>query len=123
MNRKSVKSRILPGLLVIFAACAGARAQTTSVGASPSDWTLVWSDEFNGPNGSAVDTSKWAPETGGDGWGNHELEYYTNRSQNVYQQGGNLVIKVLPEKYTGADGITRDYTSGRLKTLGRFSQT
>ena len=38
-------------------------------------WTLVWGDEFNGPNGSPVDRSKWVPETGGDGRGNHELEY------------------------------------------------
>jgi len=61
-------------------------------------------------------------ETGGDGWGNRELEYYTNRPQNVYQQDGNLVIKVLRERYTGVNGVTREYTSGRLKTHGKFSQ-
>jgi len=81
-----------------------------------------WSDEFNGPNGSAVDSSKWISESGGGGWGNNELEYYTSRLQNAWQQDGNLVIKVLQEKYTGADGVTRDYTSARLKTLGKFSQ-
>ena len=86
-------------------------------------WTLIWSDEFDGPNGSAVDSSKWVSETGGGGWGNQELEYYTNRPQNSYQQDGNLVIKVVNEKYTGADVVTRDYTSARLKTLGKFSQT
>jgi beta-glucanase (GH16 family) len=85
--------------------------------------TLIWSDEFDGPNGSAIDGSKWVSETGGGGWGNQELEYYTNRPQNSYQQDGNLVIKVMNEKYTGADGVTRDYTSARLKTLGKFSQT
>ena len=75
------------------------------------------------PNGSSVDASKWVSETGGNGWGNDELEYYTNRQQNAYQQDGNLVIKVMAEKFTGADGVTRNYTSARLKTLGKFSQT
>jgi len=92
----------------------------------PSDragWKLVWSDEFNAPDGSPVDTTKWVSESGGNGWGNQELEYYTTRPANSFQQSGNLVIKVLQEKYIGADGVTRDYTSARLKTLGRFSQT
>jgi beta-glucanase (GH16 family) len=87
------------------------------------DWHLVWSDEFNGPNGSAVDASKWVVETGGQGWGNEELEYYTNRPANLFLQDGDLVIRALAEKYKGADGIARDYTSARLKTLGKFTQT
>jgi beta-glucanase (GH16 family) len=82
----------------------------------------VWSDEFNGP-GSAVDPTKWVLETGGNGWGNDELEYYTKRPQNAFVEDGNLVIKVLDEKYTGADGVSRNYTSARLKTQGKFSQT
>lgn len=90
--------------------------------AAPAGWTLAWSDEFNGPDGSAVDSSQWVRETGGGGWGNQELEYYTARPQNAFLQGGNLVIKVLQEKYTGADGVTRNYTSARLKTQGKFSQ-
>jgi len=91
---------------------------------APSDragWTLVWSDEFNGTDSSPVDTSKWVLETGGNGWGNDELEYYTARPENSFQQGGNLVIKAVQEKYTGQDSVTRDYTSARLKTLGKFS--
>lgn len=85
-------------------------------------WVLAWSDEFNGPSGSPADPAKWVLETGGGGWGNHELEYYTSRPQNVSQQDGNLVIKAIPEKYTGTDGVTRDYTSARLKTQGKFAQ-
>jgi beta-glucanase (GH16 family) len=85
-------------------------------------WTLVWSDEFNGPNGSSVDGTKWVAETGGKGWGNHELEYYTDRSKNASMQDGNLVIRALQDNYTGPDGIKRNYTSVRLKTLGTFSQ-
>jgi beta-glucanase (GH16 family) len=87
------------------------------------NYTLSWSDEFNGPDGSSPDATKWTYEKGGNGWGNKELEYYTSRAQNVQVQGGNLVITALRETYTGADGVTRNYTSARLKTQGLFSQT
>jgi beta-glucanase (GH16 family) len=111
----------LVGIIFIVGACV---AQVTSAApaAAVSPWKLVWSDEFNGSNGSAVDASKWVSETGGGGWGNHELESYTARLENASQQDGNLVIKVLREKHTGTDGIARDYTSARLKTQGKFSQ-
>jgi beta-glucanase (GH16 family) len=97
-------------------------AQTRPESSGRAGWELVWSDEFNAPDNSPVDLSKWVSESGGNGWGNQELEYYTTRLDNAFQQGGNLVIKVLQEKYTGADGVARDYTSARLKTLGKFSQ-
>ena len=97
-------------------------AQTSNSQPSPAGWTLTWSDEFNGADGSPVDSSKWVLETGGGGWGNDELESYTARPENSFVQGGNLVIKVLAEKYTGKDGIPRNYTSARLKTQGKFSQ-
>ncbi len=87
------------------------------------EWKLVWSDEFNGPNGSGVDASKWVVETGGNKWGNEELEYYTDRKQNAFLQDGNLVIRAIAERYTGPDGVTENYTSARMKTLGKFSQT
>ena len=41
-------------------------------------WTLTWSDEFDGPDGSGADPNKWTFDTGGGGWGNNELEYYTS---------------------------------------------
>lgn len=107
---------------LVLLPCSFAVAQASGPQPASSPWTLVWADEFNGPNGSPVDDSKWVSEVGGDGWGNNELEYYTARPQNAYQQDGSLVIKVLQEKYTGANGVTRNYTSARLKTLGKFSQ-
>lgn len=110
-------------LLAVMWRVVPAVAQAASPQSTNSAWKLVWSDEFNGANGSPVDSSKWVSETGGGGWGNNELEYYTSRPQNAFQQDGNLVIKVLSEKYTGTDGVARDYTSARLKTLGKFSQT
>jgi beta-glucanase (GH16 family) len=113
------------GMILVGVCGAGksAVAQAAAAQAAAPAWKLVWSDEFNGPNGSPVDASKWVSETGGGGWGNDELESYTARLDNAVQENGNLVIKVLQEKYTGKDGVARDYTSARLKTLGRFSQT
>jgi beta-glucanase (GH16 family) len=111
---------IIPGLILLPSALA--LSQSTNAQHAPAGWKLVWSDEFNGADGSLVDSSKWVSETGGNGWGNQELEYYTTRPQNAAQQGGNLVIKVIEEKYTGSDGVTRNYTSARLKTQGKFSQ-
>lgn len=110
-------------MMLIGAFVMGLSVAAQTAPPPPPSWKLVWSDEFNGPNGARVDSSKWVAETGGGGWGNDELEYYTSRPQNASQENGNLVIKVLQEKYTGADGVTRNYTSARLKTLGKFSQT
>ena len=107
---------------VLLLACHLVVAQAASPQHSLSDWTLVWSDEFNAPHHSPVDSSKWVSETGGGGWGNNELEYYTARPQNAYQQDGHLVIKVLEENYSGSDDVTRNYTSARLKTQGKFAQ-
>ena len=91
--------------------------------AAPSQWQLTWSDEFDGANGSLPDATKWTSVTGGGGWGNRELEYYTARADNAHQEFGNLVITAARETYTGPEGVTRDFTSARLKTAGKFSQT
>jgi beta-glucanase (GH16 family) len=88
----------------------------------PASYKLSWSDEFNGADGSSPDSAKWTYDTGGNGWGNNELEYYTNRTQNAQIKGGNLVITAQKETYTGSDGVTRNYTSARLKTQNLFSQ-
>jgi beta-glucanase (GH16 family) len=100
-------------------ACGGSPTASTT---PPSGWSLTWSDEFNSANGSAPDAGKWSQETGGNGWGNHELEYYTARPQNSSIQDGNLIITAAKETYTGSDGVSKDYTSARLKTASHFSQ-
>ena len=105
---------LLVALLVTFPSAVNAQVDK-------GQWSLVWSDEFNG-DGPSVDASKWVIETGGGGFGNNELEYYTARPQNVQVRHGNLVIQALKEKYTGPDGVTRDYTSARLKTQTKFSE-
>jgi beta-glucanase (GH16 family) len=85
-------------------------------------WDLTWSDEFDGASGSHPAPSKWKFETGGDGWGNHELEYYTDRSENSRIDQGKLIIEARREDYRGKDGVTRQYTSARLVTRGTFCQ-
>ena len=88
-----------------------------------SGWVLVWSDEFDGKDGSSIDKSKWVSEIGGGKWGNNESEYYTARPKNASIRGGNLVITARKEKHTDPGNKTWDYTSARLKTAGKFSQT
>jgi beta-glucanase (GH16 family) len=83
-------------------------------------WTLVWSDEFNAADGSAPDPTKWSFDVGSH-W-NNELEYYTSRPQNARIEKGKLVITALNDTYTGNDGVTRNYTSARLKTKDKFEQ-
>jgi len=119
MMRDQWRCSIVCGILLL-SVCAAAQAGGPR--SNPSAWTLAWSDEFNGPDGSPPDPAKWALESGGGGWGNNELESYTTRTDNAFQQDGNLVIKVLKEEYKGADEIARSYTSARLKTEGKFSQ-
>ena len=78
-------------------------------------WNLVWSDEFNG---TAIDPANWAFETGGNGWGNNELENYTNRPVNATVSNGNLLIIAKKENFGG-----NSYTSARMKTQGLHSWT
>jgi beta-glucanase (GH16 family) len=92
--------RCLP-FVVLAAAAPAAHAQT---------WNLVWSDEFNG---TSVDRANWNFEVGGGGWGNHELEYYTN-GNNASIQNGALVIEARRENVGGMN-----YTSSRMTTKGK----
>jgi len=73
-------------------------------------YNLVWQDEFNG---TAINTDDWTYDQGAGGWGNNELEYYTNRPENSYISDGKLVIEAKKESYQGAQ-----YTSARMKTQG-----
>jgi beta-glucanase (GH16 family) len=88
-------------------------------------WNLVWNDEFDLPDGSAVDPTKWTQETGNAGWGNnHEREYYTPGTANAVIQGGSLVITASTQ---GAAQLqcqygTCEYTSARMNTSGKFEQ-
>ena len=73
--------------------------------------TLVWHDEFNG---NAIDAANWNFETGGNGWGNKELENYTTRPENAFVSNGNLIIEARKENYG-----SNNYTSARITTKGK----
>lgn len=79
---------------------------------------LLWHDEFSGPAGSKPDPARWTYDLGNnDGWGNKELETYTNQAGNASLDGkGHLVIRALKDR----EGR---FTSARLKTKGLFSFT
>ena len=72
----------------------------------------VWQDEFSG---TTLDASSWGFDVGGSGWGNNELQYYTNnRPENIYLDNGKLVIQAKKESFSG-----REYTSSRILTKGK----
>ena len=92
-------------------ACGGrAASPTTPTPPAPQSW----SDEFDGAAGTLPNPAKWTYDLGGGGWGNQELETYTNQPTNVQLDGnGHLVIR--------ADRAGGGYTSARIKTKGLFS--
>ncbi len=90
--------------------------------------TLVWQDEFSG---SQLDAGKWNYEQGyyiGNdpnswGWGNAELQHYTNSSQNVFLQDGKLNIRALndPKSFPQDPNRYAQYSSGKINTKDHFS--
>ncbi|MBE0662883.1 MAG: family 16 glycosylhydrolase [Bacteroidales bacterium] len=77
------------------------------------DPNLIWAEEFNYTG--LPDPAKWNSEIGGTGWGNNELQYYTDRENNAYVGDGVLTITAREEQFGG-----RNYTSARLTTQGKF---
>jgi beta-glucanase (GH16 family) len=74
---------------------------------------LVWSDEFT--TDGAPDPAKWTYDLGAGGWGNGELQNYTNLPANVKVQGGSLIITAIKQASGGAA-----YSSARIKTQGLY---
>lgn len=92
-------------------------------------WTLVWSDEFDGAAGTGVDDTKWTHDIGDGcaagicGWGNQEKEYYTNATENIALNGsGQLAItaRTAPAGLTCYYGACR-YTSAKIHTRGKMN--
>lgn len=103
------KCRVLPAVLLLLLLLSGTNVKPR----------LVWSDEFNGAGNP--DTSKWVYDLGTgppEYWGNHELEYYTRRPENVRVENGMLVIEARKDSVGGMG-----YTSGRIRTKGHGDWT
>lgn len=98
-----------------LSACSKKDAADDTVSAQQSipqreGWTLVWDDEFN--TGDVPSPERWGFDVGGSGWGNNELEYYTQyRKENARIENGSLIIEARKENYEGMK-----YTSARLVT-------
>lgn len=74
------------------------------------DYHLRWADEFN--QAGLPDSTKWSYDTGGNGWGNNELQFYCDRRlENARVENGVLVIEARREAFKG-----KEYTSARLVT-------
>jgi beta-glucanase (GH16 family) len=70
--------------------------------------SLIWDDEFEA---AEINTAKWTINVDDYGGGNNELQYYTDRPENIKIEDGKLVITALKENY-----LTREYTSAKIST-------
>ena len=75
---------------------------------------LAWSDEFSTPG--PPDPAKWGYDLGAGGWGNNEVQHYTNRTDNSNVSDGTLKIILKKESYQGSG-----YTSARILSKGKYS--
>lgn len=114
--------------LVVGSALSCAPAGPLTVSTPTGTWTQVWSDEFTGPSGARVDTTKWRYDTADGcagnncGWGNNEKEYYSSAPENIALNGqGQLLIvaRIAPSGLTCYYGPCR-YTSAKITTRGKM---
>lgn len=106
MNRIFTSATLLGIAALFLAGCANQQSAAVQDLAQP-----IWSDEFDA---GSIDAANWNLLIGGDGWGNNELQYYTDRESNVRVENGELIIEAHQEQYGG-----HDYTSARLTTKGK----
>jgi beta-glucanase (GH16 family) len=100
--------------VTVKSAAGSVTTQTTQVTVAASE-SLIFSDEFD--KAGAPDPGKWGYDLGNNnGWGNNELEYYTNRADNVIVADGKLKIMLKKENFSGYT-----YTSARLLSKGKFN--
>jgi beta-glucanase (GH16 family) len=112
--RRGLALGVSAGLLL--AGVATSASPALAAVPSPAGWTTVFSDDFAGPSGTGLDTSRWTYATGHGypggawNWGTGEVETMTSSTQNVYQDGaGHLVIRALRD-------AAGNWTSGRVET-------
>lgn len=118
MNLKyklQLKNILVLSVFLVLLSCSKDEKQTVTTMNQ-----LVWQDEFD--TAGLPNSTFWTCETGLgpdpiNPWGNHELEYYTDRSQNVKIENGMLKITAIKESFMGSD-----YTSARITTKGKFEQ-
>ncbi len=115
--------------LLGLAACAQtpthvAPASAAKAAAPTERWKTIFVDEFDGPDGSLPDPAKWGFDTGGNGWGNQELQSYEDATRNAFRAGG--LLHLVATKGGGPFKCWYgpcEYASARIKTKGRFAFT
>lgn len=113
-----MKRTLLPTLLLSITLLISCTPTQKSEAQNTGDYELSWADEFEYKG--LPDSSKWSYDVGDGcpdicGWGNNELQYYTeSRLKNARVENGNLIIEAHKENYK-----TRNYTSARLLTRNR----
>ncbi|WP_370477381.1 glycoside hydrolase family 16 protein [Tamlana flava] len=120
MNKLNIYNRVnvvlLPALTVVILLMSSCETDETQTVTTITN--LVMADEFDVDG--APNSTLWSYDigTGQNGWGNNELQYYTDRTENVTVQNGVLIITAKKEDFEGSS-----YTSARLLTKGKFEQT
>lgn len=102
-------------LLILFTALTSCSTDSTQTVAKFTE--LVMQDEFEVEGAPNSEIWNYNIGNGENGWGNNELQYYTNRTENVKVENGSLLIIANKEDYNGSA-----YTSARLLTQGKFEQ-
>ncbi|MDQ8187289.1 glycoside hydrolase family 16 protein [Pelagicoccus sp. SDUM812002] len=118
-------SLLLPASLLLV----NTLTQASEKAASSQGWQLVWSDEFEADG--LPNPDKWNYDVGGHGWGNEELQYYTDEKlENARVEDGHLIIEAHKEEressaYTSARLVTREtqaWTYGRFEIRARLPE-
>jgi beta-glucanase (GH16 family) len=129
-SARGISTKLLAmALLVSFASCSSDTSDVIETCPTSTDlegYSLIWSDEFDG---DVLDESKWSYDLGDGcdqgeglcGWGNNELEFYTDRTENVFLDDGKLVIRAIREFPAYLNEHT--YTSGRIVTKNKEDWT
>ncbi|PWN06221.1 glycoside hydrolase family 16 protein [Rhodohalobacter mucosus] len=114
------RSALFCAVLILTFLTTACGTESSSETDGEESWQLVWSDEFDGTAGTVPNSDNWTYDIGrgSNGWGNQELQYYTDRPENASLDGdGNLVITAIRESFGGAS-----YTSARILTQDLFEQ-
>jgi len=116
---------ILALLVILFSACQKDQKENQS-SVEVQKLQMVWNDEFD--TDGRLDSTKWGYDIGGHGWGNSELQFYTERTENVRIENGILIIEARKESYesmefTSARAITKnkgDWKYGKVEVKAKI---
>lgn len=117
VDQSGLVTGVMDGKTQIIATDAsGKKAQSTVYviqqgGSYQGEYKLIWAEEFDG---TSLNLDDWNIEVNGNGGGNGEAQYYTDRAENLRVEDGCLIIEARHEEYLG-----KNYTSGRIQTKGK----